>query len=508
MTGVGNRWNSDVTLSSLTTGSLPTKASFRAHMRSPCLQTHSYVAKSPNVASSQRKDSVETSASFIKQARYGVLKIGSRFRVTPSSVTAVVVLTLIVIVTSATLIAGLTQSWRRFFIIPRPSSSISSASPPSPQEQHIESLRSCANAVIFSGARQGSTWFIDSIENCAYSHEDPASGKRLFNRDVFRRTELWKHFGEPHLDGSDLSPRDAVRYVIRNSSVKIFPSVFWRRRDDVASILKMRSEFSLSVLILRRDVDAAWKSWLKALTSKRWNGSPVVQSNTSTVDTGVNDDNRNDSFPKEFENTTVQRVIKPQVSIINGSNDNLIVTPLPTSVISSTVAVSSQREYHMTSSDNNDELYLRELYRLAQTANPTAKWLLMPYQEHYQYFVDSRARYDRGVERLLIQLNIPYDVFDYDEIREQPTIIAQKNQCWIRNCNFYKVKSAALHDAGLQMYPQDSLLATQSTTTDDEAQESSVGQHESKTDRYLSAETEGSADEAGAGEYLNDDVVL
>ena len=131
----------------------------------------------------------------------------------------------------------------------------------------------CARALIFTGARQGSTWFVDSLERCRYSSAGAGTPDRRYADDVFKRTELWKHFGEPHLDGSALSADDALRYIVTNSSVKIFPSVYYRRKADVVHMLRQRDKFNLAVFVLRRHVNATWDSWVRAQNSNVWNGA-------------------------------------------------------------------------------------------------------------------------------------------------------------------------------------------------------------------------------------------
>lgn len=146
-----------------------------------------------------------------------------------------------------------------------------------------------------------------------------------------------------------MSYMNALEYITHNSSVKIFPSVFWRRRNDIVGMLERRDVFKLTVLVLRRDVEAAWDSWKRAEESGKWNGS--------------------------------------------GREGN-------------------------------------------QTFNASL----------YGYFVESRKRYDEGVETLLDGLGVMYDVFDYDEVRKRPYIVAERNGCYVRNCNFgvseYRVAEA------------------------------------------------------------------
>lgn len=210
---------------------------------------------------------------------------------------------------------------------------------PFPIPAPLLALPPCKNAVIFTGARQGSTWFVDSIENCAYSTVAHGDGARQFAKDVFKKTELWKHFGEKALDGVDMTAYGALDYIVSNTSIKIFPSVFWRRRPDIMTILNERKLYNLTVLVLRRDVEAAWDSWVRAESSNVWNGA-------------------------------------------------------------------------------------------VKTANVTFDESL------HRYFVESRGRYDVGVEKLLNENGVEYDVFDYDKAKNMKTLVARNNGCMILNCNF------------------------------------------------------------------------
>lgn len=198
-------------------------------------------------------------------------------------------------------------------------------------------LPSCGRAILFSGARQGSTWFIDSIEHCAYS--SPQDREFHWNKyvpHVFKSTELWKHFGE-HMD-----KHDALEYIVSNSSVKIFPSVFWKRRNDLRYLLNQAKSLGIHVFVLRRDVEHTWKSWSIAQVHEVWNGVKV---------------------------------------------------------------------------------------------NATGKEL-DKYEQQYNYFKDSRKRYDDAVDRMLKEEHVTYDLFEFDKVKDQHIIIASNNGCVIRNCNF------------------------------------------------------------------------
>lgn len=243
----------------------------------------------------------------------------------------------------------------------------------------------CQNSVIFTGARQGSTWFIDSIERCAYSRVDPQSGRRLFHPDVFKKTEIWKHFGEPQLDGTDLSAQDALHYVVHNTSIKIFPSVFWRRRQDVTEILQNRQKYKLTILVLRRDVEATWHSWLRAQRSNVWNVASSNATSNVTLHTDVSNDADDFDLPAGLDSRELEH----------------------------------------------------EKQRLI------SNWSPEEYRQRFTRFSDSRKRFDKGVEQLLREQQISYDVFDYDTAREMPVVIARNNRCIIRNCNFDREQQRA-----------------------------------------------------------------
>lgn len=110
---------------------------------------------------------------------------------------------------------------------------------------------------------------VNNFENCRYTNITP-EGKK-FRYDTFIRTEIWHQFGDPELHATNLSVNDAIRYVVRNSSVKIFPDVWKRHRDDVVSLLTAQDRYKFSILVLRRDRQAVIESY-QNLGNTFWNG--------------------------------------------------------------------------------------------------------------------------------------------------------------------------------------------------------------------------------------------
>lgn len=134
----------------------------------------------------------------------------------------------------------------------------------------ISNLKPCNHTILFSGARQGSTWFINSIDKCKYSlnrQHERQDEHQLFVSDVFRKTEIWHQFGK------QMDANDTLQYVLRNNSIKIMPVSFRDHVSEVRSLLKRSKSLGIHVLVLRRDFEATWISYINAVTSNVWNGS-------------------------------------------------------------------------------------------------------------------------------------------------------------------------------------------------------------------------------------------
>lgn len=135
----------------------------------------------------------------------------------------------------------------------------------------------CAHLVLFSSARHGSTWLIDSVERCRYSRSARRRPPEPFDPDVFRATEPWKHRRSPLYA---VSGADAARYVRANSSVKVFSSTAALNPQGVRDLVSNASALRLPVVILRRDPGATFESLRVAKHSGVWNG----RRNTSGLD--------------------------------------------------------------------------------------------------------------------------------------------------------------------------------------------------------------------------------
>lgn len=127
----------------------------------------------------------------------------------------------------------------------------------------------CPHVVLFSSARHGSTWFIDSVERCRYSRSPRRRPTEPFDPDVFRATEPWKH---PRSPIYALSGADTAHYVRANSSVKVFSSTMALNPQGVRDLVTNASALHLPFVILRREPRATFESLRVAKHSGIWNG--------------------------------------------------------------------------------------------------------------------------------------------------------------------------------------------------------------------------------------------
>lgn len=164
--------------------------------------------------------------------------------------------------------------------VPAPSHTLPShtlhAPPEQPPGQPSEPLAAaaaqpskCDHVVLFSSARHGSTWFIDSVERCRYSRSSEKLANEPFASSVFKHTEPWKHKNSPlyAMDGAAVA-----EYASTNSSVKVFSSTMEINRPGVEALAREGARLHVPFVVLRREPQATFRSLRVAKETGVWNG--------------------------------------------------------------------------------------------------------------------------------------------------------------------------------------------------------------------------------------------
>lgn len=127
-----------------------------------------------------------------------------------------------------------------------------------------DGFKRCSHIVLFSAARHGSTWFIDSVEGCTFTRGNSGTYGSLN-----AQTEIWNS-GQ---DGIvlNMSVEDAVHYVAHNMSLKFFPSPMKFRQDDAAAVIHGAHQHNIPFVMLTRKPESAFKSLLVARETNVWN---------------------------------------------------------------------------------------------------------------------------------------------------------------------------------------------------------------------------------------------
>lgn len=239
--------------------------------------------------------------------------------------------------------------------------------------------------------------------------------------------------------------------------------MFWRRKDDIVRMLTQvgkaketqqhqqqqnndgweqiknditggggLNRFSdVSILILKRDAKAAWESLLLARATRMWIGGHRQRWNAERKEQG-----------QEKAAGGNKNSIIFNMKIENGDGANDATAAINEKSSSSPSISSSETTYRQKQGKEESEKdkELRLLYKTIIERNGgsgNARFTsVQDYSRHYRYFVESKERYDEAVENVLKELQIPYDVLDYDMIRYMPVVAAHNNRCWISNCNF------------------------------------------------------------------------
>ncbi|CDF37077.1 unnamed protein product [Chondrus crispus] len=150
----------------------------------------------------------------------------------------------------------------------------------------------CPHILLFSAARHGSTWFIDSAERCKYSsnplRSNPNRGDHIiYSRDINKNSELW----HPGREGPllNISAEDVAEYVRTTGSVKVFPIAMEKSEQAVRIILEsikrkdIEQHVITPVVILTRRLDDAHNSLLNAKESGVWNKLPSARDGVEGV---------------------------------------------------------------------------------------------------------------------------------------------------------------------------------------------------------------------------------
>jgi len=128
-------------------------------------------------------------------------------------------------------------------------------------KQQKPSLPQCERMIVFSAPRHGSTWLIDCIGRCKYS-----DGKTYGHTNFY--AETWN----PGLVGplQDIGMEDAVKYVERNGSIKLFPMSFRRKPGGPEFVITKASKRGIPVVILTRNESDSFQSWKYAKETADW----------------------------------------------------------------------------------------------------------------------------------------------------------------------------------------------------------------------------------------------
>lgn len=146
-----------------------------------------------------------------------------------------------------------------------------SASPP-------PDLPRCGHSLLFSSARHGSTWLIDSIEQCRFQN----SGKYLKAND---NSELWV---PGHKLLANATVQEAMERLDGVCSLKVFPITLSHLQDMEKLVVHARDS-GAPIMVLRRDPKSVYVSLMKAREQGVWNrvapgGTDVPQDDLNEAD--------------------------------------------------------------------------------------------------------------------------------------------------------------------------------------------------------------------------------
>lgn len=128
----------------------------------------------------------------------------------------------------------------------------------------------CPRLVLLSAPRHGSTWFLNSVEQCRFSETSTVNGSQVTSYGSFNSlTELWNP-AQKSSQLRNISAYDAAQYVRQNVSIKLFPiSVMNIPRLEM--FLNEANKRGVRFVALKRIPREAFKSWVQAALSAKWN---------------------------------------------------------------------------------------------------------------------------------------------------------------------------------------------------------------------------------------------
>lgn len=127
----------------------------------------------------------------------------------------------------------------------------------------------CPHVILFTQARHGSSWLLDSVERCRFSRTEQVE-PGIFGKRVYLDTELWHVYDESKSGRlHSLSPDEVIEYVQRNCSVKIFPPALKSKGHLIRQLMRAGRGL-VPFLILTRDLKDAYLSYKEAKRSGNW----------------------------------------------------------------------------------------------------------------------------------------------------------------------------------------------------------------------------------------------
>lgn len=160
----------------------------------------------------------------------------------------------------------------------RPSLTALSQSTPTPMDRRVRSAPSvsvesdivdgrstlrlpmCKPIFLITAPRHGSTWLLDSVENCRFRREGTKNG--TFDR-VNTRVELWNTFQKGIATNKPAA--NVIPYIVSTVSLKLFPVAWGKRRKDAYKVL-VDTINAKNVAV----VDAAVMSYVLAWNIRHW----------------------------------------------------------------------------------------------------------------------------------------------------------------------------------------------------------------------------------------------